>query len=252
MKRKKISEKVKRELFFEFGGLCAYSGTPLEDDWEVDHIKPVSHYHSGNPNDMTNLMPVQKIINHYKRGLMLEDFKSWYLGNLHVKLAKLPKNPRSEKSKKHCIYMRRIAKYFDITKDKPFCGKLWFELSNKPKASKATISKELFIASINAIKRQREIAIKKADALSAVFPNAHTANLLDTPEQLEDAIINLLEDATGNRTTIINGHKCISWIRYYIDEVRLGESPMPITINKQKRTLTTPQDLWEIVKDIKS
>lgn len=32
----------KRErIYNKFGGLCAYSGTPLEDDWQIDHICPV-------------------------------------------------------------------------------------------------------------------------------------------------------------------------------------------------------------------
>lgn len=33
---------TKRErIYNKFGGLCAYSGTPLEDDWQIEHIDPV-------------------------------------------------------------------------------------------------------------------------------------------------------------------------------------------------------------------
>ncbi len=124
--------KSKRELVKQkYNGLCAYSGTPLEDDWEIDHLKPKIHYdfglEKGDPDDIANLMPVQRIINHYKRDLKLESFRTWYLGELHIRLQKLPKNPRTEKSKKRIEYLRKVASYFDITEDKPFCGKFYFE-----------------------------------------------------------------------------------------------------------------------------
>jgi len=117
----------------KFNGLCAYSGTPLEDDWQVDHIKPKIMYYigscpyQGNPNDIDNLIPAQRIINHYKRSLPLEKFKSWYLGGLHLRLKKLPKNPKTELAKKRKEYLLKIASYFDITEDKPFSGKFYFE-----------------------------------------------------------------------------------------------------------------------------
>jgi len=117
----------------KFNGLCAYSGTPLEDDWQVDHIKPKIMYYigscpyQGNPNDIDNLIPAQRIINHYKRSLPLEKFKSWYLGGLHLRLKKLLKNTKTELAKKRKEYLLKIASYFDITEDKPFSGKFYFE-----------------------------------------------------------------------------------------------------------------------------
>lgn len=36
-----ISKKQREEIKQKFEGLCAYSGTPLEDDWQVEHIKPL-------------------------------------------------------------------------------------------------------------------------------------------------------------------------------------------------------------------
>jgi 5-methylcytosine-specific restriction endonuclease McrA len=120
-------EKVKNK----YGGRCAYSGTILEDDWQVDHLIPKIDFKlylaEGNPNDISNLVPVQGIINHYKRGLSLEDFRNWYLGGLHKRLKKLPKRPRTEKSKKHKAYMLKIANYFGITEDKPFNKEFYFE-----------------------------------------------------------------------------------------------------------------------------
>ncbi|HQU96708.1 MAG TPA: hypothetical protein PLU58_12030 [Saprospiraceae bacterium] len=34
-----ISKKQREEIKQKFDGLCAYSGTPLEDDWQVELIK---------------------------------------------------------------------------------------------------------------------------------------------------------------------------------------------------------------------
>lgn len=129
---------TKRQIIYnKFNGKCAYSGTPLKDDWQVDHLVPKAVFDCsmiiGNRNDLSNLMPVQKIINHYKRALPLHLFKSWYLGGLHERLKKLPRNPITERSKKRIAYMREIAELFDITEDKPFNGKLYFE-TNPPDA----------------------------------------------------------------------------------------------------------------------
>lgn len=128
-----ISKKKREQIKNKFGGLCAYSGTPLEDDWQCDHVRPVVRNWWGNDcvspdahND-DNLFPVQKIINHYKGSLDLETFRNWFLGGLHERLAKLPKTPRTEKSIKRIQYLRKVAGYFGITEDKPFSGKFYFE-----------------------------------------------------------------------------------------------------------------------------
>jgi len=127
-------KKTDRELIKnKFGGLCAYSGTVLEDDWQIEHIKPVRRnwwintaINEENDN-LENMVPVQKLINHYKHSLDLELFRTLYLGKLHEKLKKLPKNPKTEKSKRHIEYMRKIADYFGITEDEPFDGVFFFE-----------------------------------------------------------------------------------------------------------------------------
>ena len=133
----RLNKKQRQQIFDKFNGLCAYSGTPLEDDWQADHIKPIIRYFYGcktkHPEDdnLGNLVPCQKVINHYKHQLSLEEFRTWYLGNLHLKLQKLPKNPRTEKSKKRIAYMRKIASYFGITEKIPFSGTFYFETIDK-------------------------------------------------------------------------------------------------------------------------
>lgn len=120
-------------IFDKFNGNCAYSGTPLESDWQIDHIKPVvRNWWSGimvfKDNDTEdNLVPVQKLINHYKHSYDLDTFRTWLLGGLHERLKKVPKNPRTEKGKKRKEYILKVAGYFAITEDKPFDGKFYFE-----------------------------------------------------------------------------------------------------------------------------
>jgi hypothetical protein len=118
----------RNEIYNMFNGRCAYSGTPLKEDWQIDHIIPKN---IGGSNNIDNLLPVQKILNHYKRSLSLEDFRIKWLGGLHIRLAKLPKNPRTEQSKKRIQYLQEIAKLFNITPDKPFSKVFYFEYMEK-------------------------------------------------------------------------------------------------------------------------
>ena len=123
----------RERIYNKFGGLCAYSGTPLEPDWQIEHINPVVRNWWTNTmmfkddDKESNMVPVQKLINHYKHSISLQEFKIWLLGGLHERLRKLPKCPRTEKSKKHKEYMLKVASYFGITEDKPFTGKFYFE-----------------------------------------------------------------------------------------------------------------------------
>jgi len=78
-----ISKKNRELIKQKFNGLCAYSGTVLEDDWQVDHIKPLLRGRRKNKmlfedrDCIENMIPCQKIINHYKRALDIETFRSW-------------------------------------------------------------------------------------------------------------------------------------------------------------------------------
>jgi hypothetical protein len=128
-----ISKRNRIYIKNKYKGKCAYSGTKLENDWQIDHIKPVIRdIITGKPifieNDtIENMVPVQKIINHYKGGLDLESFRNWFLAGLHERLKKLPKNPKTQKSKNKKEYLLKVASYFKITENKPFSGKFFFE-----------------------------------------------------------------------------------------------------------------------------
>lgn len=116
----------REEVFNKYSGKCAYSGTLLADDWQVDHLIPADENGIKN-DDISNLLPAQKIINHYKRSLSLEDFRTWYMAGLHERLGKLPKNPKAIKSIKRKKYLLKVASYFSNTKTKAFSGKFYFE-----------------------------------------------------------------------------------------------------------------------------
>lgn len=134
-----MTKKKRQEVFDKFGGRCAYTGLPLGDDWQVDHVEAIAlveYYCSGKigyeelrerNNSIENLMPALKIVNHYKRGLKLESFRTWYLGGLHERLKKLPKNPKSPASIRRKQYLFKVAEAFGITPEKPFNGKFYFE-----------------------------------------------------------------------------------------------------------------------------
>lgn len=123
----------KERVRLKFNGLCAYSGTPLEDDWEMDHMEPViRHLVTGKPwfpdcDKEDNLVPCQKMINRYKANSTVNHFRDYYLGRLHLQLTKLPRNPKTDFSIRRKARMLKIASYFGITPDQPFTGKFYFE-----------------------------------------------------------------------------------------------------------------------------
>jgi 5-methylcytosine-specific restriction endonuclease McrA len=122
---------TKREqIFIKFNGRCAYSGTILESDWQIDHVIPVVRINGKmihQSNDcIENMVPVQKLINHYKHSYTLNDLR-YLLSSLHIRLSKLPKNPRTEKGRKRKEYLLKVASYFCITENNPFSGVFYFE-----------------------------------------------------------------------------------------------------------------------------
>jgi hypothetical protein len=143
-----MTKKKRIEVFEKFNGLCAYTGKPLNDGWQVDHAMSKyqhtqnAYYSCGSVEEVNvklkevdnieNLFPALKIVNHYKRSLDIEGFRR-YMSNFHLRLAKLPKKTLVERTKKRIEYMNNVASAFDITLDKPFSGKFYFETINSSK-----------------------------------------------------------------------------------------------------------------------
>ncbi len=127
-----MNKKLREQVYNKYNGLCAYTGKPLGQDWQVDHVIPKSHYVWYQPSttttcdDIENLVPAIKIINHYKRGLDLEGFRRYML-KFHTRVSKLPKNTRVERTKKRKEYMQTLADLFEISVDRPFTGVFYFE-----------------------------------------------------------------------------------------------------------------------------
>ncbi|HZK68773.1 MAG TPA: hypothetical protein VFC36_04155 [Paludibacter sp.] len=135
----------RQKVHAKHNGLCAYTGRPLEHDWQVDHVRSKNawkYYIAGEcaqmksyeqrdarlkeVDNIENLLPALRIVNHYKRSLDLEGFRDYML-TFHLRLQKLPKTTNREKTKERIIYMNKIAELFGIEIDKPFDGKFYFE-----------------------------------------------------------------------------------------------------------------------------
>lgn len=120
----------RQRIFNKYGGLCAYTGKPLDDLWQIDHVEPKCNYRfgqvKGDYNSMNNLVPAIRIINHYKRGQNLEQFRT-YMMNFHIRLGSLPKKTTVQRTEDRIKYLNKVAVLFDITPDKPFTGKFYFE-----------------------------------------------------------------------------------------------------------------------------
>lgn len=127
-----MTKKKRQEVFEKFGGLCAYSGKPLDDKWQVDHARPKTSWYwqqpttTENVDHISNLLPAIRIVNHYKRSHNLETFRQLLL-TLHLRLKKLPKNTSVPKSIRHKEYLLEVAALFGISVEQPFDGIFYFE-----------------------------------------------------------------------------------------------------------------------------
>ena len=129
----RYKKELRQQVYDKFNGLCAYTGKDLSDDWQIDHItsKAWADYYGDTKtksaiNDISNLFPSLRIVNHYKRALDLDAFRDYML-SFHLRLAKLPKNTNVPKTQRRKAYMYEISKAFGITPENPFCGKFYFE-----------------------------------------------------------------------------------------------------------------------------
>ncbi len=125
-----MNKKTREQVRLKYNGLCAYTGKPLGDDWQVDHMysKYKHNYNSiqSDVNDIDNLTPALWIVNHYKRSLDLEGFRR-YMTDFHKRLAKLPIKTSVERTAKRIEYMNKVADAFGINPQRPFGGLFFFE-----------------------------------------------------------------------------------------------------------------------------
>ncbi len=129
---------IRKIVYEKFGGKCAYCGCDLDDKWQVDHAVSKQYWFFIDPknmkavNNIENLYPACQVWKHYKRALCLDasiystGFRN-YMSKFHIRLAKLPKKTKREKTLKTIAYMNAIADKYGITPDKPFSGLFYFE-----------------------------------------------------------------------------------------------------------------------------
>lgn len=140
-----ISKKIREQVFNKYGGRCAYCGCELSDKWQVDHAISKQYWfyvNSSDPkfvDDIDNLMPACTPCNHYKRSHCVNDIGGSHVGfrtymmKFHIRLGKLPKKSKREKTEKTKTYMWNIADRYGITPEKPFTGKFYFETDQNKK-----------------------------------------------------------------------------------------------------------------------
>lgn len=127
-----MTKAQQRQIIKEkYNGRCAYTGKDLGTDWQIDHVHPKNLNIRLNDkieehDDLKNLLPACRIVNHYKRGFNLEGFRT-YMFFFHKRLSTLPKTTKSEKTKTRIDYMKKVAELFEITPEKRFSGKFYFE-----------------------------------------------------------------------------------------------------------------------------
>ena len=130
-----IKPSKRKRVLMKYGGRCAYSGTLLGDDWEVDHLIPYSEIttvenYPIKADNIINLMPCQRVINEHKSHMSLEEFRDKILKNLHRKLAEIKYANLHHYSRKDKSTIE-LASYFGITEEMPFTGKFYFETLRK-------------------------------------------------------------------------------------------------------------------------
>ncbi len=105
---------------------------------------------------------------------------------------------------------------------------------------KTTITKELFISSIEEMKKQYEHDRKCSEAFKVILPHDYVSSYDN--HILTNQLIGILQEAT-------NDNHSESWIEYYMHELNFGElwQTFKVTVKGKDFKLQTPDDLWELL-----
>lgn len=82
------------------------------------------------------------------------------------------------------------------------------------------MTRELFIESIEALKKQYEYDVEVSKNLSKVFPNAYDANLLPDNHFVNNALMKVLQVDNNDLELCKYGQ---SWIEYFCFELNFGK-----------------------------
>lgn len=103
-----------------------------------------------------------------------------------------------------------------------------------------TLSKDLFIETLNEIEKQHNHDHRCYEAFSVILPNDYTSGYDN--HLLENQLIKII------RIAMNDNHKD-SWIDYYIYELDFGAgfTEGSVTIEDKNFELRTPADLWDLL-----
>jgi hypothetical protein len=103
------------------------------------------------------------------------------------------------------------------------------------------MTKELFIKSIEAIKKQRDIDIEVAKHLGAAFPNAFEANLLPNNESLQNMLIEILQVEMNDIGTF--------WIEHFCWELDFGakNDHLKVYANDREVPMSNAAELYDFL-----
>lgn len=105
---------------------------------------------------------------------------------------------------------------------------------------KTTITKELFISSIEALKKQYEHDKKCSEAFKIILPNDYISSYEN--HLLTNQLIKILQEST-------NDNHSDSWIEYYIYELDFGSKwqEYKVMVKDKPFKLETSEELWELL-----
>lgn len=76
VKRRKLNQKERMEVYKKTYGHCAYCGCELQyKDMQVDHVVPLNGWNEQGTDEIENMLPACRSCNHYKNRIPLENFR---------------------------------------------------------------------------------------------------------------------------------------------------------------------------------
>ena len=114
-KRIRIPTDVRKKLYVDFDGRCAYCGCPIDyAEMQVDHIE--SHYRHGGADAIENFLPSCADCNGLKSDYTLDEFRLALIPNCAKKGRRLGKDRSSRICKKYGLFAnprKKIVFYFE-------------------------------------------------------------------------------------------------------------------------------------------
>lgn len=105
------------------------------------------------------------------------------------------------------------------------------------------MEKQLFIKTIEALRKQYEIDAHFAQTLSSLFPDSYSANLFYNNAAVDNILVEILQKT-------FNDDHSHSWIEYFCFELDFGKKNDTLKArdkNKKEIPLTTPEDLYNLL-----